>query len=210
MNTMTDTIERRVSSLFDANLPKIMGVFRPEYAKKGFTLRVGDNDVGEYVRLGTAIRTPKQDTALAHVKFYDRLVRELAALPQNIRNTLTLRAHASEGHPLGIGIGRTRDASPEVARHSVWLHLSQMFDTYDTKVTRVEYDGERRHVLAMPFMADLERAETQQYEMARMFHYMHLGLSPHYAPDLKKPQALPPASSPVWTATTKAYNTGTE
>ena len=209
---MSDThmLEQRAVSLFDDNYPKVHGVFMPSYERQGFALRVSEDEIGSYVQYGSEPKQAKNDTAMANTLFYDRLLKEFSQLPAEIRKQLTLRIReptsSKHGQPLLIRVGRTRESPPEYARHSIALHIKAVFDKYDAAATRIEYEGERRQEYKMPFMSSLDTATPQQYETARMYHFMHLGLSPFYKP-LPKPNlaAIPPAPCIDSRATTMAY-----
>jgi hypothetical protein len=207
---MSDTqmLERRVNSLFDENYPKAHALFRPTYERQGFVLRVGEDEVGSYVQYGNDPKKAKNDNAMANVKFYDRMLKEFSQLPEEIRKQLTLRIReptdSLHSQPLLIRVGRTRESLPEYARHSIALHIKAVFDKYDAAATRIEYEGERRQEHKMPFMSSLETTNTQQYETARMYHFMHLGLSPFYKPARSPtPTVTEPCIDPK--ATTVAY-----
>jgi len=184
--TETSFLERRVNSLFDKSYEQVRKIFRPAVVVNGMPHQIPDHAfdnfrLGSYIQFGDHTLKAEHETAQAQVAFYDRLLEDFSALPDWIRKHMTLRYRAPQNsHPLSIAIGRTRESDQDVARHSIRLAIEPIGGMYHTKITRVEYEDKRRHELPMPLVNDITVLNRDQYELARQYHYMHLGLSNLY------------------------------
>jgi hypothetical protein len=171
-----ETATQALQTQFDANYAVVENILRPESViHRGMVIRP---DLGAFVALDGAGFKGETKDAQANVKFYSILLQEFSMLREEVRRKLALEVHQKD-NGLVISTGKYHGSDPAYARHSLELVLSNVFDVFQAKIDRVEYDQGRRRVFGMPSLA---HAAPRQVDSARMFAYMHLGLAQQYLP----------------------------